>query len=77
MRRCYDWRALRRIARAMRLRARPADRGRLRYVLRHMQSSPSSGVIDGADIFPDRGANIPGGPAELNVDPDGRVRGVL
>jgi hypothetical protein len=34
MRRCYDWRALRRIARALGLRARP-DPGRVRWVLKH------------------------------------------
>ena len=38
VRRCYDWRALRHIAKAMRLKARPADPGRVRYVLRHIES---------------------------------------
>lgn len=37
MRRCYDWRALRRIAQAMELRARPVEPGRVRYVLRHIE----------------------------------------
>lgn len=36
--RCYDWRALRRIARAMGLRARPVDPGRVRYVLRQIEA---------------------------------------
>ena len=35
---CYDWRALRRIARAMGLKARPLDPGRVRYVLRHIEA---------------------------------------
>jgi hypothetical protein len=35
---CYDWRALRRIAKAMQLKARPVDPGRVRYVLRHIEA---------------------------------------